>query len=239
VTPPVEDEPGRGPGVILRGRWFSAVIFDLDGVITDTAAVHRRAWATVFDEFLARHHPEQPEFGEQDYLTYVDGKNRADGVRSFLDSRSITLPETTAEDEPAAGSVAALAERKDRLFHEVLDAEGPHPIAPTVDLIRRLRSAGVPVAVVSASRNAATVLSRAGVAVDVRVDGIDADRLGLPGPDGCGSIRPMRLWSRTPNPVSQPRRVVGSARSWGSRPRGAPRLSSEAAQTWWYRTSPR
>ena len=181
MTPPVEGEPGRGPGVILRGREFSAVIFDLDGVITDTAAVHRRAWAAVFDEFLARHHPEQPEFGEQDYLTYVDGKNRADGVRSFLDSRSITLPETTAEDEPAAESVAALAERKDRLFHEFLDAEGPHPIAPTVDLIRRLRSAGVPVAVVSASRNAATVLSRAGVAVDVRVDGIDADRLGLPG----------------------------------------------------------
>lgn len=174
----------RGPRVLVAGQEYRAVIFDLDGVITDTATLHRKAWAAVFDEFLARHHPEQPPFSDHDYLAHVDGKNREDGVRSFLTSRSITLP-----DEPATAdgrdtpSVSALAQRKDRMFHDLLDTEGPHAIAPTVDLIHRLRRAEVPVAVVSASRNAGTVLSRAELAdaVDIRVDGLDAGRLALPG----------------------------------------------------------
>ncbi|MGW0041927.1 HAD family hydrolase [Rhodococcus sp. NPDC003348] len=172
------------PCVRVRGREFRAVIFDLDGVITDTATLHRRAWAAVFDDFLTRCHPAQPAFSAQDYLSYVDGKNRADGVRSFLASRSIILPEEPAtRGGREVETVSGLAERKDRMFHDLLDAEGPHPIAPTVDLIDRLGRAGVPVAVVSASRNAAAVLSRAGLtdAIDCRVDGHDAHRLALPG----------------------------------------------------------
>lgn len=174
MTPAADRARDSGARVVVCGRPFRAVLFDLDGVITDTATLHRQAWAAVFDGFLARHHPNQPPFSEQDYLTYVDGKQRADGVRSFLSSRSVTLAEP---------DVADLAQRKDRLFREILDREGVHTFAPTVDLLHRLRDAGVPVGVVSASRNAAAVLARAGLLddLDVRVDGMDAARLHLPG----------------------------------------------------------
>lgn len=168
--------------VAAAGREFRAVIFDLDGVVTDTATLHRRAWKTLFDGFLTGHDPMQPPFTDEDYLSWVDGKNRSDGIRSFLASRSIAI-----EEEAAPGtdlpSVSRLADRKDRLFHELLDVEGVQTIAPTVALLHRLRDAGVLVAAVSASRNAAAVLARAGLIdeFDTRVDGIDAERLGLAG----------------------------------------------------------
>ncbi|MFF0814888.1 beta-phosphoglucomutase family hydrolase [Rhodococcus sp. NPDC003318] len=172
----------RPPSLVaVCGRAVRAVIFDLDGVITDTAVLHRRAWTAVFDEFLARYDPTQQHFTEQDYLTYVDGKTRTDGTRSFLSARSISLDESSTSDD--RDTVAGLAERKDRMFRDLLAAEGPHPIAPSVGLIRRLRHGRIPVAVVSASRHAAEVLSAAGLAdaVDVRVDGLEAARLRLPG----------------------------------------------------------
>ncbi|CRK51233.1 conserved hypothetical protein [Rhodococcus sp. RD6.2] len=134
------------------------------------------------DGFLIRLDPAQPPFTDEDYLSWVNGRNRAGGIRSFLASRDIIVEEDAAPGAPGE-TVARLAERKDRLFHELLDGEGSQVIAPTVDPLRRLRGAGVLVAAVSASRNAAAVLSRAGLIddFDVRVDGVDAQRFGLAG----------------------------------------------------------
>jgi beta-phosphoglucomutase-like phosphatase (HAD superfamily) len=89
-----------------------ACLFDLDGVLTRTATVHFAAWKRTFDEFLQRFHPDQAEFSQDDYNRYVDGKHRADGVRGFLASRGITLPEGTPGDPPDAATVQAIATRK-------------------------------------------------------------------------------------------------------------------------------
>lgn len=173
---------GPAPRFLVGGRELRAAIFDLDGVITDTAVLHRHAWTAVLDEFLAGERPTQPGLSEQDYLTYIDGKTRIDGIRSFLAARSIGVDESTrACADP--GLVATLAAQKDLVFRSLLNQEGPHPITPSVELIRRLHRACIPVAVVSGSRNAAAVLSGSGVsdAVTALVDGRDAARLDLPG----------------------------------------------------------
>ena len=115
-----------------------------------------------FDEFLARNHPAQPPFEIADYRAYVDGRSRSDGVRSFLAARSISLPDEPDPDVANPLSVRVLAERKDQLFHDLLRSEGVRTFAPAVELLHSLHSVGVGVAVVSASRNAAQVLSRGG-----------------------------------------------------------------------------
>lgn len=168
--------------VVAAGHEFRAVIVDLDGVVTDTAALHRRAWKSLFDGYLARLDPAQSPFTEEDYQSWVDGRSPADGIRAFLTSRDLLVEEGGAPAAPGE-SVSRLAERKDRLFHDLLDREGVQVIAPTVALLRRLRRSGVPVAAVSQSRDAAKVLGRAGLIddFDVRVDGVDAQRLGLTG----------------------------------------------------------
>jgi alpha,alpha-trehalase len=173
--------------VQLPADAVDAVVFDMDGVITDTADVHRRAWKEMFDRFLAdvakrtgrRHLP----FDADDYLRYVDGKQRADGVRSFLASRGIELPEGTPDDPPESETVWGLANRKDRAFQRVLAADGARAFPSSIDLVRRLQDRGIGTAVISASRNAARVLESAGVGdlFPVRVDGVEAARLGLPG----------------------------------------------------------
>lgn len=167
---------------------LAGVIFDTDGVITDTARVHAAAWKRVFDTFLrerAHGTPERfrPFDLRDDYLRYVDGRPRGDGVRTFLASRGIVLPETPPEDDAGAMTVTTLGERKDRYFLEQIRADGVAPFASTVALVRLLRRHHVAVAVVSASRNCAAVLRAAGVArlFDVRVDGVDAARMGLAG----------------------------------------------------------
>ena len=88
---------------------FDAVLFDLDGVLTPTADVHHHAWTQMFNEFLAAKHPDQPPFGEEDYFAYIDGKPRFDGVRSFLASRRIVLPEGDLNDPPSMDTVRASA----------------------------------------------------------------------------------------------------------------------------------
>jgi beta-phosphoglucomutase family hydrolase len=151
---------------------IDAMIFDLDGVVTDTASVHARAWKETFDPLLAR--AGQPPFdAAADYLRHVDGKPREDGVRSLLAARGIAA----TEDE-----IQALAARKDALFHERLK-DGVDAYPSSLALIRNLRRRGVRTAIVSASRNCVEVLRAAGALelFDARVDGNDAARLGLAG----------------------------------------------------------
>lgn len=167
---------------------YLAVIFDMDGVVTDTASVHAAAWKRLFDEFLAARGaaeggPVVPFDLDADYRRYVDGRNREDGVATFLAARGVDLPAGGPQDPPDAQTVWALAARKNRLFEEAIETEGVRPFPSSVALLDRLRRGGVRTAVVSASRNAAAVLAAAGVdgLFDVRVDGEDAARLGLSG----------------------------------------------------------
>ena len=175
--------------MVLDSSRCSAVIFDMDGVVTDSVPAHRRAWKTTFDSFLG-------EFGEKDlsefdpvhdYLTYVDGKPRYDGVRSFLQSRGIVLAEGTPDDPPDALTVCGLGNRKNLVFLQTVAETGIEPYQSTLDLISGLRSSGVGVALITSSRNAAAVLEASQVErgiFDQVVDGAEAVRLGLPGKPG-------------------------------------------------------
>jgi alpha,alpha-trehalase len=173
--------------VTLALRNAAAVIFDMDGVITDTAGVHRSAWKVMFDDYLLEvarrtgqtHRP----FEDADYLRHVDGKSRADGARSFLASRGIELPEGDAGDPPERETVWGLAHRKDLVLRRVLGASGVKAFPSSVALVRRLQDHGVGTAVVSASRNCQAILEAAGIGdlFPVRVDGTECARLGLPG----------------------------------------------------------
>ncbi|GAB4010596.1 HAD family hydrolase [Nocardioides ultimimeridianus] len=161
---------------------YDAALFDLDGVITPTAEVHMRAWARMFGDFLAGH-PGQAPYTDADYFTYVDGKPRYDGVRSFLASRGITLPEGAPTDPVTAETVCGLGNRKDALFGEVLERDGVAPYPGSLALLDQLRAQGTPMAIVSSSRNAPAVLTAAGVFdyFDAVVSGAVAAELGLAG----------------------------------------------------------
>lgn len=162
----------------------AAVLFDLDGVLTPTAEVHRRAWKRTFDRVLAAHVGEQADpFTTDDYLRYVDGKPRFDGVHSFLVSRGIKLPQGDPGDEPSLDSEAGVGNLKNREFTAVLREEGVEPYPGSVALLDHLSAAGVAVAVVSSSANAESVLEAAGLLsrFEVIVDGIVALQRGLPG----------------------------------------------------------
>jgi beta-phosphoglucomutase family hydrolase len=163
--------------------WSSrAALFDLDGVLTPTAAVHMHAWDTMFNAFL-RERGDERVYSEHDYFSYVDGKPRYDGVRSFLASRHIELPEGEDDDAPDTLTVRGLGNRKNAEFSRILREDGVRPYATSVALLDHLAAAGVPVAVVSSSRNAPAVLAAAGLAdrFEVVVDGAVAAREGLPG----------------------------------------------------------
>jgi beta-phosphoglucomutase family hydrolase len=163
-----------------------AFLFDLDGVLTPTALIHEHAWKRAFDAFLAWNADGAPwePFSAADYLTFVDGKRRVDGVRSFIESRGIHLPDGTPEDEPGYGTVNAVGNTKNAAFQEVLRSEGVEPYPGSVRLLDTLeRHDGGAVAVVSSSRNANEVLAAAGLAsrFTVVVDGNVATSLKLPG----------------------------------------------------------
>jgi alpha,alpha-trehalase len=171
----------------IRMDRLEAVIFDLDGVITDTASVHAAAWKRMFDRFLAdradREGEDQQPFSTDDYYLYVDGKPRYEGVDSFLASRGISVPRGEPGDPPAAETVCGLGNRKDELFLSQLREGGVASFPSSIALLRRLRASGFRTAIISASRNCADVLEAAGVAelFDAKVDGVDADELGLNG----------------------------------------------------------
>ncbi|WP_406832599.1 beta-phosphoglucomutase family hydrolase [Pedococcus sp. KACC 23699] len=162
---------------------YDAALFDLDGVLTPTAEVHMRAWDVMFNAYLEGRDDHQRPYTEQDYFDFVDGKPRYDGVRSFLASRGITLPDGTPEDASDLETVCGLGNRKNDAFSAVLRDEGVTPYPASVALLDDLRARGTAVAVVSSSRNAPAVLAAAGLAdrFEVVVDGQVAAAAGLPG----------------------------------------------------------
>jgi beta-phosphoglucomutase family hydrolase len=171
----------------LAPSQFDAVAFDLDGVVTDTARIHFRAWKQTFDAlFEARSRRKGPAlvpFTLEDYRKYIDGRPREDAIRAFLAARDAAVAEGNESDGAGAETVNGLAERKDGLFLALMRSEGVDVYPSTVALIRRLRALGLKTAVVSASRNCQEILKTARLdrLFDVRVDGRDAATLGLPG----------------------------------------------------------
>src|SRR5579862_4837637 len=163
-----------------------ACLFDLDGVLTPTAVVHEAAWKEMFDAFLQTRG--QPPFTHDDYDTYVDGKPRADGVRSFLASRGITLPEGGPTGPPGAETVHGLGDRKNQLFLARVRSGGVAPYPGSLRYLQAARDAGLRRAVVSSSANARDVLHSAGIdaLIEEVVDGAAiAQRhlAGKPAPD--------------------------------------------------------
>ena len=167
---------------------FTAVILDLDGVITRTASLHFKAWKALFDEFLHDYDNQQEPFSAEDYDQYVDGKPRHDGVQSFLESRDIHLPMGTEDDEPGEHTVYGLGKQKNTFFHKLLDEEGVEIFDDTLACINQWKEEGKKLAVVSSSKNCRPVLERAGLIdqFDAIFDGKDAaakDVTGKPAPD--------------------------------------------------------
>ncbi|MEU6579018.1 beta-phosphoglucomutase family hydrolase [Streptomyces sp. NPDC046805] len=162
-----------------------ACLFDLDGVLTETAVVHAAAWKETFDDFLRRR--EGPAFrpfdATADYEQYVDGRPRADGVRVFLASRGIELPEGGGDDPPGSATVHGLGKRKNALFLEKIRTHAVEPYAGSVRYVDAVREAGLGTAVVSSSANCQQILIAAGMndRFDVRIDGRVAAERGLPG----------------------------------------------------------
>ncbi|GAY13514.1 trehalose-phosphatase [Mycobacterium sp. shizuoka-1] len=192
-----------GLPVSIDPRYHDAVLFDLDGVVTDTASLHESAWAELFDEFLSRRPPSDTEdhttFTSADYRHHIDGKPRYDGVRDFLAARGIALPWGTPSDD-GEDTVCGLGNRKQRLYLARI-ADGVPTFDSTVALVRRLDELGVGTAVYSASRNCETVLESAGIGgfFAVRVDGVTADELGLPGkPDPAMLLETARRLGANP-----------------------------------------
>jgi beta-phosphoglucomutase family hydrolase len=171
---------------------ITALLFDLDGVLTKTAVVHDKAWKQTFDAFLKqRAEAEGEDFkpfdSDSDYNEYVDGKPRYDGVRSFLESRGIELPEGDPDD-PDAETVRGLGNRKNDLVLELIEKDGVEPYEGSVAFVKAAREAGLRRAVVSASANCKDVLEAAGIAdlFEARIDGIVTDERhlkGKPAPD--------------------------------------------------------
>jgi alpha,alpha-trehalase len=166
---------------------LQAAIFDLDGVVTFTARLHRAAWRELFDAFLRARASETGEpfhpFTDEEYVAHVDGRPRLEGIRTFLTSRGITLPEVVPPERPEAASVASLAARKNEIFHALLTREGVDVDAGAVAFIQALKANGVRVGVASSSKNAPLVLARAGLEdlFEARIDGQISEQLGLPG----------------------------------------------------------
>ncbi|MCH0561911.1 MULTISPECIES: HAD family phosphatase [unclassified Streptomyces] len=170
-----------------------ACLFDLDGVLTRTAKVHAAAWKEMFDAYLRERAEREgtafvPFDAIDDYDAYVDGRPRADGVRTFLASRGVRLPEGTPDDPPEAETVTGLGTRKNTLVLRRIREDGVEPYEGSVEFVHAVRKAGLACAVVSSSANCRDVLVAAGIEglFDERIDGVTArDRAlrGKPAPD--------------------------------------------------------
>ncbi|RAX16256.1 beta-phosphoglucomutase family hydrolase [Pseudarthrobacter sp. AG30] len=186
---------GHGPALP-----YQAVLFDMDGVVTQTAVVHAAAWKQLFDSVLQDPRltgsPRRDPFDENtDYRQYVDGRQREDGVTAFLASRGAGLPAGSPADGPDVWSVHGLGARKNDLFLQAVTRDGVQAYPGTTALLARLRAAGIPVGLVTASRNARALLAAAGVdtAFDVIIDGEVVAGQGLPGkPDPAMFLEALR-----------------------------------------------
>lgn len=166
---------------------YDAVLFDLDGVLTPTAEVHMHAWQTMFEELFAAWEI-SPAYTERDYFDHLDGKKRYDGVAALLRSRDIEVPWGDASDAPSSDTVCGIGNRKNAVFERVLRADGIAPYPGSLRLLDLLIAKGMPVAVVSSSKNAEEVLAAAGIRdrFEVVMDGVIAERDHLaskPAPD--------------------------------------------------------
>ena len=183
-----------------------ATLFDLDGVLTDTASVHKKAWKSMFDDFLkARAQRAGTEFVpfdvDTDYLKYVDGKKREDGVRSFLASRGIELPDGDPDDGADAETVYGLGNRKNDMFQHTLQTDGIEVFEGSRRYLEAVVKAGLGTAVVSSSANTRQVLELTGLDkfVQQRVDGVtlkEQNIAGKPAPDSF--LRAAELLDVTP-----------------------------------------
>jgi beta-phosphoglucomutase family hydrolase len=172
---------------------IKACLFDLDGVLTQTAKVHAAAWKTMFDEYLRKRAQDRGEQFREfdavgDYDEYVDGKPRYDGVRSFLASRDIDLPQGSPSDPPDTETIDGLGNRKNELVLELIHRDGVQPYEGSVRFVNAVRDAGLRRAVVSSSTNCRDVLEAAGILdlFEEIVDGVVAERehlAGKPAPD--------------------------------------------------------
>jgi beta-phosphoglucomutase family hydrolase len=178
---------------VISRELYDAVLLDLDGVITDTASVHAACWKQMFDEYLQKRATKRDEAFRPfdiatDYRLYVDGKPRYDGVRDFLASRAIRLPEGSPDDPPQAETVDGLGNHKNDLVNKIIEEKGVEPYQGSVELIHQLRGQKFKIAVVTSSQNCSAVLRAAKLdhCFDVQVDGnvIQAQHLaGKPAPD--------------------------------------------------------
>ena len=180
-----------------------ACLFDMDGVLTDTASIHAEAWKRTFDEYLReRLGPDAEPFDvTRDYGRYVDGKPREDGVRDFLASRGIELPEGTPEDAPDADTIHGIGKRKNALVLKLIEERGVDVYDGSVRFVDAARAAGLKTAVVSSSANTELILESAGLAdrFDARVDGVTLATEGIPGKPAPDSfLRAAELLGVTP-----------------------------------------
>ncbi len=161
---------------------YDAVLFDLDGVLTPTVEIHKRAWRELFTGYFAAHGI-TPPYTDEDYFAHVDGRPRYEGVRECLASRDVRLPEGDPSDEPGVPTVCGLGNLKDAEVNRILATDGVQPYPGSVAWLDALIAGGTKVAVVSSSRNTRTVLAAAGLAdrFDVVVDGVRAAAEQLPG----------------------------------------------------------
>ncbi|MEU0785125.1 beta-phosphoglucomutase family hydrolase [Streptomyces sp. NPDC006173] len=163
---------------------IQACLFDLDGVITRTAGLHATAWKDMFDEFLrTRFGQDFRPFDQTDYDRYVDGRPRTDGVRTFLASRDVELPEGSPSDPADLDTVRRLAERKNELLLARIREDGVEAYDDSLAYVRAVRTAALRTAVVSSSKNCRAMLRAIGAEelFDVRIDGVVAEARGLPG----------------------------------------------------------
>ncbi|MCC9167638.1 beta-phosphoglucomutase family hydrolase [Pontibacter harenae] len=178
---------------LIREKNIKALILDMDGVITRTATLHAEAWKKMCDAFLRQRSEQEGKSYEpfkfvEDYHEYVDGVPRLDGVRNFLWSRGISLPEGNANDEAGFDTVVSLGQMKNLYFMELLKQSGVEVFDDTVNWVRQQKENGMQVAIVSASKNCFDIVRRAGVEslFEARVDGLVAGELkleGKPAPD--------------------------------------------------------
>lgn len=174
----------KTPAVIDTSA-VGAVLFDMDGVLTDTASVHFAAWARLFDSALPVLAPDvvHAPFSADDYRRLVDGRARIDGVEAVLADRGVSVPRGEIDDPPGTDTAWALANRKNEHFHEAISTGGVATFASSITVLDAVRDAGVRTAVVTASRNRADILAAAGLsdAFDAAVDGVDIEDQGLAG----------------------------------------------------------
>jgi alpha,alpha-trehalase len=178
----------KPPTIDITREKYDAVLFDLDGVVTKTAKVHAASWKRLFDEFLESRAAGEGESWEpfdigSDYNTYVDGKPRYDGVKSFLESRGIDLPYGSSDDTPGAETICGIGNRKNEIFNEYLKAHGVEAYEVAVEILHLLKENGFRTAIVTSSKNGLAVLRAAAIEklFDARVDGVVSEQLGLKG----------------------------------------------------------